>query len=99
MYRLEMKGRYPEASLFVIDVVTQLSGAWSDTSTETEFTVGDEACPVMVLKTCAKRISVYKSSDYKLKKVKLRVHQTKQKYLLGLPLPISRKRRVSSDIH
>lgn len=45
-----------KASLFVIDVVTQLSGACSDTSTEAEFTDRDEACPIMVMKTNAKRV-------------------------------------------
>ena len=45
---------YPVATLKVIDVVTQLCGPWSNTSTNAEFTVGDEACPIMVLKTLAK---------------------------------------------
>jgi len=44
-------------------MVAQTCSMWSDTSTNAEFLIRDEACPVMVLKTCAKRVSIYKSSD------------------------------------
>lgn len=61
-------------------MVTQLCGPCSDTSTEAEFTVRDEACPVMVFKTLAKRVSVHKSSDYKSKFSKSSPNQTESTY-------------------
>jgi len=73
----------PVASLKVIDVVTQLCSAFSDTSTNAEFTVRDEACPVMVLETLAKPISVYKSSDRVAPSISTSVVQFTTRVTLG----------------
>ena len=80
-----------KASLFVIDVVTQLSGACSDTSTEAEFTERDEACPIMVMKTNAKLVSddnfrnVTVGIQVLRLVIKLEFTKPNRKHLLGFP--------------
>ena len=54
---------YPEATHDIVDVVAKARGTSPNAGTETEFVVGDEAGPFMVLETLAEGVAIDETTN------------------------------------